>query len=37
MDAGTLKAWLSDIKGWMDDNPNDGMLGTLLVDNFEQE
>lgn len=24
-DAGTLTDWLSGIKGWMDDNPNDGM------------
>lgn len=29
-DAGTLEDWLSDIKGWMDDNPND-VVTILLV------
>jgi hypothetical protein len=24
LDAGTLEAWLSEIKTWLDNNPNDG-------------
>ncbi|KKY20307.1 putative phosphoric diester hydrolase-like protein [Phaeomoniella chlamydospora] len=31
-DAGTLESWLSDIKGWMDDNPNDGMVQRIPFD-----
>lgn len=26
MDAGSLKSWLSDIKKWLDSNPNEGLL-----------
>ncbi|KAH8910272.1 hypothetical protein BR93DRAFT_950189 [Coniochaeta sp. PMI_546] len=33
MDAGTLKAWLSDIKSWLDANPNE--VVTLLLVNSD--
>ncbi|KAI2630832.1 PLC-like phosphodiesterase [Hypoxylon sp. NC1633] len=33
LDAGTLESWLSSIKGWMDDNPNE--VVTLLIVNSD--
>lgn len=31
MDAGSLKSWLSDIKKWLDSNPNEGLWLLWLV------
>ena len=35
-DAGTLEDWLSDIKNWMDDNPND-VVTILLVNSDDND